>query len=238
MGVDGQRRVEVDSFGNERQVLARQGSHSGQESATHHRSGSAGGGRADHGESPRRGGGARSAQRRSAGHGQPPGLRSQPVRRPHPVQGLERSAGQSRSSAAEPRHSGAAGARIDVQADHGAGGSGNRRHRRQLPRHCPGGANFYGRFFKCWGKHGTRRAARRHRAFLRHVLLQRRQPPGHRRHRALRRNGRLRPQDRNRSAARSRRHGALHADGRSAISARNGIPARPFRWPSARAPPR
>ena len=36
---------------------------------------------------------------------------------------------------------------------------------------CPGGATFYGRFFKCWGKHGTVGSARGPGALLRHVLL-------------------------------------------------------------------
>ncbi len=66
---------------------------------------------------------------------------------------------------------------------------------------CPGGANFYGRFFKCWGKHGT---VGIHEALVhscdtffynvanRMDIDQIAQYCG---------NGRLRPQDRNRLAA-------------------------------------
>ncbi len=92
MGVDGQRRVEVDSFGNERQLP---GEDKDKEAIP---------GKnlqltidldlqavaeLDDGKPQGRGGGARSAQRRSAGHGEPSGLRSQSVCRPHPVERLE-----------------------------------------------------------------------------------------------------------------------------------------------------
>ncbi len=71
-GTDGQRRVEVDSFGNERRVLADdKEAIPGKSLVDDARSGPAGGGRVGHGESARRRGGARSAHRRSTGHGEP-----------------------------------------------------------------------------------------------------------------------------------------------------------------------
>ena len=68
---------------------------------------------------------------------------------------------------------------------------------------CGGGASFYGRYFKCWGKHGTVGLAPGAGAFLRHIFLQRRQSARYRSNRAVRRDGRLRTQDRHRSSARS-----------------------------------
>ena len=71
MGVDGQRRVVVDSQGREREVLESTEATPGQQSAADARSGSAGRGGTGDGRKTRRGGGARSAQRRSAGDGEP-----------------------------------------------------------------------------------------------------------------------------------------------------------------------
>ena len=127
MGVDGQKRVEVDSFGNERHVLDDKEAVSGKnlqltidldlqavaELTMENRQG--------------RCGGARSAHRRSAGHGEPPGLRSESVCWPHPIERLESVAGQSRSSAFERAIQAQQAPGIDVQADHGAGGLGDRR---------------------------------------------------------------------------------------------------------------
>ena len=88
------------------------------------------------------------------------------------------------SSAAESGHSGATGAGFDVQADHGAGGSGNAASSTTISASTArGGATFYGRYLQVLGQAWNGGRARRPGALLRHVFLQRRQPPGHRSHR-------------------------------------------------------
>ena len=158
-GTDGQRQVVVDSHGIERQVIGLKEAVPGKplrltidldlqvvaELAMEGRKG--------------RGGGARSAQRRGAGHGQPARLRPRPIRRRDPVAATGRSCSTTRTIAhAEPRHPGGVRPGLDLQADHGDGGPGRRRDGRELsPSFCPGGATFYGRYFACHlkGGHGT-----------------------------------------------------------------------------------
>ncbi len=106
----------------------------------------------------RRRGGARPAQRRGAVVHQPSRLRPERVRgrdRPRHLGGAEHRRAQ---AAAEPRPAGALLARVDLQD----GGRPGRRSKKgsitpDFRVHCSGGANFYGRYFKCWktGGHGT-----------------------------------------------------------------------------------
>jgi penicillin-binding protein 2 len=93
----------------------------------------------------------------------------------------------------ESRHSGAIRARVDVQADRGAGGW------RPGPSttntvHCPGGVTFYGHTYHCWQKkgHGTSRCTTAS-CIPATPTSYHRQQDGHRQHRALRRHGGLRP---------------------------------------------
>ena len=104
-----------------------------------------------------RGGGARSPQRRRADAHQPASLRSQRLLDRHRSRDVGVAQHRQAAAAAEPRHPGPLLAGLDVQDRRG-----HRRARRGpvvTPDHqvfCPGGANFYGRYFKCHlaGGHG------------------------------------------------------------------------------------
>ena len=125
MGVDGQRQVVVDNRGKERQVFGDKEAVPGKnlnltidldvqavaELAMDGRRGSV------VALDP--------TQRRSAGDGEPSGVRSESIRRPHPCEGLERDHRQSRQADAEPGDSGATRAGIDIQAADGAGRTRN-----------------------------------------------------------------------------------------------------------------
>ena len=71
--------------------------------------------------------------------------------------------------------------------------------------HCPGGATFYGRYFKCHlkGGHGAVSLHKGIVQFLRRLFLQCRQQVGHRQHRLLRRPDRLRQTHGDRFAGRA-----------------------------------
>ena len=74
---------------------------------------------------------------------------------------------------------------------------------------CGGGATFYGRYFKCWGKHGS---VDLHQGLVHSCdtfFYNVGESLGDRSHCAVRQHGGLRPQDRHRSAARSRGPGAV-----------------------------
>ena len=77
--------------------------------------------------------------------------------------------------------------------------------------HCSGGVALYGRYQRCWVTQGARHAfpARRHRAFLRRLLLYAGRQAGDRQPLVLRRSGGLRTAYRNRPAAREVRPDAF-----------------------------
>ena len=111
-----------------------------------------------HGWQERRRGRARSAQRRSAGHGQPAHVRSQQICRAHQVRGLERDRRESRPSVAEPRHPGAAGAGLHLQAVRGAGGLETGAIDDTDTVHCPGGVTLYGHYLPLLDSRATARS--------------------------------------------------------------------------------
>ena len=238
MGVDGQRQVVVDNRGQVRQVLATKTGGAGQGPATHHRSGSAGGGGTGHGRQERRGGGARSAHRRGAGHGQPAHVRSQQIRGAHQDQGLERDRRQSRPPAAEPGHSGAAGAGFDVQAH-------RRRWRAWRPApsttSSPCIAPAAWRFTAttttagCKTGHGTLAL---HNGIVHSCdvyFYTVGAKTGDRQHRVLRRPGGVRAATGIDLPHEAVGRDAFASNGSCAITARSGMPERRLRWPSGRA---
>ena len=95
-------------------------------------------------------------------------------------------------------------ARVDVQDRGGDRRPGGRRRHAGLPRHCAGGASFYGRYFQCQlkGGHGTRRHAPRDRAVLQRLLLHARQHARRRPDPQVGDGARPRRQDRHRPAER------------------------------------
>ena len=78
---------------------------------------------------------------------------------------------------------------------------------------CPGGANFYGRFFKCHlaGGHGWVDLRHAHREVVQRLLLHRRQPARRRQDPRLGRAPGAGREDRHRPAQRGREHHAVHA---------------------------
>ena len=192
-GVDGQRRVVVDNRGHVREATDMKDAKPGKnlqltidldlqvvaELAMEDKKG--------------RGGGARSAHRRDPGDGQP----ARPTIRTSSPCGSSRRIGkrpdvESGQSPAEPGDSGATRAGIDIQAADGDRRPGNRRGRRLLYRALRRRGQLL-RSLSQVPRHARRRfAAPRHRAILRRLLLQRRQPDGDRQDRFLRRGGRLR----------------------------------------------
>ena len=138
---------------------------------------------------------------------------------------------------ARSRHSGATRAGLDFQNFHDHGDARIEGDSRGLSRcSVPGYAEFYGRIFHDAEKAGARRSglAQRHRAFLRRLLLQRRQAAGNRSHLLLRHQAGPGTQNRNRFAGRRVSAWCRRKPGRNASFIRNGIRARRFRFRSAR----
>ena len=212
MGVDGQRQVVVDNRGQVRQDARRPSRRCRERPATDHRSGSC-----------RRWPNSRWKARTGAvvaldpRTGEVLAMVSRPtfdpeqIRGPHQDQGLAGDRRQSRPPAAESRDSGAVGAGLHVQADRGAGGPGNAaRSTSNGHVHCAGGVKLYGHYQRCLGTARARHAvaARRHRAFVRRLLLHAGQQDRHRQSGVLRRSWRA-SASRPASICRTRRSGLM-----------------------------
>ena len=145
---------------------------------------------------------------------------------------------QPRQPHAEPRHSGAAGAGLDVQAHRGAGGARDRHHRRQVHRALPGRRDALRPLLPLLGE---ARATARWRCTTASCIPATSyfytigNKTGIDNIAFYARHGGFRAHHRDRSAARSRRGGALGAVEAAQLTGRNGTPARRLRWPSGRA---
>ena len=167
----------------------------------------------------RRGGRARSAQRRRARRSPAvPAYDPNAFAAGHRSRDLGVAEHRRAAAAAGPRDSGPLFARVDVQ-------DGGRRSPAleegiitpDFKVHCAGGANFYGRHFKCWkkGGHGIDRSAARDRAVVRRVLLHRRQHARRRQDQQVGDAARPRREERHRSAERSARASCRRPSGSS-----------------------
>ena len=165
MGDDGAKRVVVNSVGREIRTLEEMPPVEGRRvQLTIDSTCSGGRGRLPARRLQRRRAHHGSAQRRGAHLRQPAGLRPERLRGRHRPRHLGVAQHRQAAAAAEPRDPGPLLAGLDVQ-DRG----GRRRRSRKgvvTPDYrinCTGGANFFGRYFKCHlkGGHGTRRPAPR-----------------------------------------------------------------------------